>query len=30
MSEDELVDRFKQEFSAVEEEPPPPTPQEES
>ncbi len=30
MSEDELVDRFKQEFGAVEEEPPPPTPQEES
>ncbi len=30
ISEDELVDRFKQEFSAVEEEPPPPTPQEES
>jgi DNA polymerase III subunit gamma/tau len=27
MSEDELVDRFKQEFSAVEEEPPPPEPQ---
>ena len=30
LSEDELVDRFKQEFGAVEEEPPPPTPQEES
>src|SRR4051812_44057158 len=30
LSDDELVDRFKQEFGAVEEEPPPPTPQEES